>query len=122
MTTIDIITDDELAALALPADSFDDEPEELRTGPLLEVEFEALMYMLRDGPSALSGPEVRSRLARTTWDQLMEAVTRLTRRSLSNETPWKPDEIRSLMGIASNERHRGRAVYGGQRPSCDGQR
>jgi hypothetical protein len=65
----------------------------------MEVEFEALMYMLRDGASALSRSKVQTRLARTTEDQLQQAVGRLTRRSLSNAEPWKPEEIRSLVEI-----------------------
>jgi len=88
---MDIVNDNDLAALVRP----DNQPR-TRTRPLMEVEFEALMYMLRDGPSALSRPRVQTRLARATDDQLQQCIGRLTRRSLSNAAPWKPDEIRSL--------------------------
>ncbi|MGB8632625.1 MAG: hypothetical protein WCD69_25165 [Xanthobacteraceae bacterium] len=81
------VNDAELAALSGAADR----------PPILDVEFEALMYMLRDGPSALSRPDVQRHLTRLDDEQMRQAVGRLTRRSASNKTPWRPNEIQMLM-------------------------
>ena len=88
------VSDAELAALSGAADQ----------PPILEVEFEAMMYMLRDGPSALSRPEVPTCLTRLSNAQLQQAIGRLTRRSASNKVPWKPDEIRLLTRANATER------------------
>jgi len=96
-----IISDDDLAALAAPTR---DSSHEVSPSSLLEVEFEALMYMLRDGVTALSRPAVTSRLTRLSDVQFWQAVARLTRVSPSNEKPWKPSEIRSLAGDRSLDR------------------
>jgi hypothetical protein len=87
-----IVSDKDLAALAATATT---------TGStsLLEVEFEAFMYMLRLGPSVLAWPRVAAYVARLSEEQLQQAVTRLIRSSPSNDTPWKPNEIRSLRGM-----------------------
>jgi hypothetical protein len=86
-----MISDHDLAALAAKPKA--------QARPLLEVEFEALIYMLRDGPSALTRQEVVERAERLSAEQLEQAVARLIRMSPSNETPWKPKDIRALEAL-----------------------
>ena len=87
-----IVSDKDLAALAATPTG---------STSLLEVEFEAFMYMLRLGPSVLARPKVAAYVARLSEEQLRQAVTRLIRSSPSNDTPWKPDEIRLLKGMCN---------------------
>jgi hypothetical protein len=96
---MDAINNDDLAALVAAANAGPawTGPAD---GPLLEVEFEALAYMLRDGPSALSRPAVIDKLSRCNREQATEIVARLTRRSVSNATPWTPEQIRTLRNVA----------------------
>jgi hypothetical protein len=96
---MDAINDDDLAALVAAANAglAWTSPAD---GPLLEVSFEALAYMLRSGPEALSRPEVINKLTRCDQEQAIEIVARLTRRSESNSTPWTPEQIRKLRNTA----------------------
>src|SRR5262249_8557311 len=88
----DIITDSDLAALA----AVSARQPSTRPPSLMEVEFEAFMYMLRLGPSVLTWPRVAAYAARLTDDQLRQCIGRLTRRSLSHAEPSKPAQIPCL--------------------------
>lgn len=90
---MDAVSDKDLAALG----------EASKIKPLLEVEFEAFMYVLRQGSTALSSKLVKLHSERLTAEQLQTAVARLMRVSASNAKPWTPAEIRALVRLVGGE-------------------
>jgi len=68
----------------------------------LDVTYEALMYSLRRGVGALSGADVRPRLAQLTKDQLQEACARVQRGGVA--AAWTDEETRRLVTTWKNVR------------------
>jgi hypothetical protein len=95
-----IVSTDDLKALAAGVASSKDRSDlwpRKRPGPARQTTFEALMYVLRQGPAALEGAKVREWLKWIDAGQLQEACNRVRRHKLHIAAPWADEDVLLLV-------------------------